>query len=120
MLRNKRPKIYANAFAHTCICISAYMCMRMCVCVCVCVYTLHTRMLISIYELAYCFFLFFIVHCSFNGLLFMPNRTKDTMFSLNVQAVTLQQTIHRQDYRRIVKDQKFILQEKLINVHCVS
>ena len=42
LLKNKRPKIYMKylyAFAHTGVCVSAYLCM-----------------LISVYGLAYCFF----------------------------------------------------------------
>ena len=36
--------------------IRAYAYLRMRMCICICAYTLHAHMLISMYELAYCFF----------------------------------------------------------------
>ena len=66
-LRNKRTKTYAKyANAHTrirvCSCAYTRMAIR------VYAYTKYTRMLISIYELAYCCFLCnTVVKCCFNG-----------------------------------------------------
>ena len=66
-LRNKRTKTYAKyANAHTCIRICSCAYTRMAICVYT--YTKYTRMLISIYELAYCCFLCnTVVKCCFNG-----------------------------------------------------
>ena len=70
-LRNKRTKTcakYANAHTRIRVCPCAYTRMA----IRVYAYTKYTRMLISIYELAYCCFLCnTVVECCFNGLVIL-------------------------------------------------